>query len=162
MYLLDANTMMEAGRLYYGFDIAPGYWDWLIRMHEAENIASVEAVLDEISGGDDPLVGWSQQPALDGFWLPDSAESLVHSAELARWANDPERIYKQAAVDEFMASPDLRLIAQARALDGTVVTREVSAPGAKNKVKIPDVCGAFDISCVQPFEVYRTLGMTLT
>jgi len=29
MYLLDSNAFMEANRLYYGFDIAPGFWTWL-------------------------------------------------------------------------------------------------------------------------------------
>lgn len=29
MYLLDANAFMEASRLYYGFDLAPGFWEWL-------------------------------------------------------------------------------------------------------------------------------------
>jgi hypothetical protein len=29
MYLVDANAFMEANRLYYAFDIAPGFWTWL-------------------------------------------------------------------------------------------------------------------------------------
>lgn len=29
MHLIDANAFMEASRLYYGFDIAPGFWPWL-------------------------------------------------------------------------------------------------------------------------------------
>ncbi len=28
MHLLDANAFMEANRLYYAFDIAPGFWTW--------------------------------------------------------------------------------------------------------------------------------------
>lgn len=29
MYLLDANVFIEAKNRYYGFDLAPGFWDWL-------------------------------------------------------------------------------------------------------------------------------------
>jgi len=29
MFLLDANAFMEANRLYYAFDLAPGFWTWL-------------------------------------------------------------------------------------------------------------------------------------
>ena len=29
MYLMDSNAFMEANRLYYAFDLAPGFWDWL-------------------------------------------------------------------------------------------------------------------------------------
>lgn len=28
-YLLDSNVFLQAYLVYYGFDIAPGYWDWL-------------------------------------------------------------------------------------------------------------------------------------
>lgn len=30
MYLLEANAFGEANRLYYAFDIAPGFWNWLV------------------------------------------------------------------------------------------------------------------------------------
>jgi hypothetical protein len=42
-----------------------------------------------------------------------------------------------------------------------VVTREQPAPEAKKKIKIPDVCNAFDVAWTDPFSLYRTLGMRL-
>jgi hypothetical protein len=38
---------------------------------------------------------------------------------------------------------------------------EKSEPNAKKKVKIPDACLAFGVPFVQPFQVYRSLGMSL-
>jgi hypothetical protein len=105
-------------------------------------------------------VSWAAAMPAD-FWLEDSADSLSNIRKLAAWANHPDRPYDQAAVSEFMSSADLRLIALAMATGGTVATREVPAPRARKKVKIPDVCEAFDVRCVTPFDSYRSLGMRL-
>jgi len=161
MYLLDANAFMEASRLYYSFKIAPGYWDWLVIKFQAGEIASVEAVYDEVKAGHGDLVNWAKDSSLDGFWLPDTAESFDAMLELATWAADPSRPFKQSAVDEFMGSADLRLVAQASALNATVVTRETSDPGCKRRVKLPDAGNAVGVTSVQPFVVYERLGLTL-
>lgn len=162
MHLLDANAFMEASRLYYSFKIAPGYWDWLVEQFKTGQIASVEAVFDEITAGRGDLVDWAKDPALDGFWLPDSAESIAAAAELAAWAANPSRPYKQSAVDEFMASADLRLAAQASVLGATIVTRETPDASCKKRVKLPDAARSAGVRCVQPFVAYERLGLTLS
>jgi len=161
MHLLDANAFMEASRLYYSFQIAPGYWGWLVERGEARQVASVEAVYDEIVAGRGDLVAWAKAPVLDGFWLPDTAESLAIAADVAAWANHADRPFTQAAIEEFMQSADLRLIAQASALGATVVTRETPDPNCKKRVKIPDAARAIGVRCVQPFVAYASLGLTL-
>jgi predicted nucleic acid-binding protein len=162
MHLLDANAFMEASRLYYSFRIAPGYWDWLVEQFNAGEIASVEAVYNEIKAGSGDLVTWARSSALDGFWLPDTAASIAATRDLVTWANHPDRPFKQAAVEEFMASADLRLAAQARAMGATVVTRETSDPGCKKRVKLPDAAKSVGVKCIQPFVVYERLGLSLS
>lgn len=162
MYLLDANAFMEAKRLYYSFRIAPGFWEWLSDQFQAGAIASVRAVYDEVSAGDDDLSSWAKDPALKDFWLPDSAESISVMAELASWANHPDRIFKGPAVDEFMASADLRLIALAKVTRASVVTRETSEPSSRKRIKIPDAANAVGVRSLQPFPVYENLGLTLS
>ncbi len=56
MHLLDANAFMEANRLYYGFDIAPGFWTWLGDPSLVGQVASIDAVKDEITAGTGDLV----------------------------------------------------------------------------------------------------------
>ncbi|WP_154663661.1 DUF4411 family protein [Saccharomonospora iraqiensis] len=160
MYLLDANAFMEAARLYYGFDFAPGFWDWLEDPILGGRVGSVAAVRTEILAGKGELVDWANKLPAE-FWLEDSADSLDNLARLATWANDKDRPYGQAAVSDFMASADIRIIALAMAVGGVVVTREVPAPQSKTRVKIPDVCRAFEVPYETPFEVYRQLGMKL-
>ena len=48
------------------------------------------------------------------------------------------------------------------ATPATLVTREQPAPDSKKKIKIPDVCNAFDVKWTDPFSLYRTLGLRLT
>lgn len=160
MHLLDANAFIEASRFYYAFDLAPGYWSWLGDSKLSVTLASIQAVKDEITSGNDALVDWAKRMP-NGFWLPDTPESIAVLQDAATWANDAARPFTQAAVDEFMASADLRLVAQASAVGATVVTRETSDPNCKKRVKLPDACGAMGVRCVQPFEAYRSLGLRL-
>ena len=160
MYLLDSNAFMEANRLYYGFDIAPGFWTWLASPTLADQVGSIDLVKGEITAGTGDLVAWARnQP--DTFWLADTAEVVAAMAEIAAWVTDPDRQYRQEAIDEFLDSADYRLIAQARATGSTVVTRERPAPDSQKKVKIPDVCNAFDVAWTDPFSAYRALGLRL-
>lgn len=162
MHLLDANAFMEAGRLYYSFRIAPGYWDWLVNKFQSGEIASVKAVYDEITAGSGDLVTWAKNPVLKNFWLPDTDESIAATGGLATWAAHPDRPFKQSAVDEFMDSADLRLAAQAKAIGATVVTRETPDPNCKKRVKLPDAAHAVGVTCLQPFPAYEALGLKLT
>ena len=31
LFLLDSDTLIQAKNEYYGFDLCPGFWDWLDR-----------------------------------------------------------------------------------------------------------------------------------
>lgn len=160
MHLLDANAFMEANRLYYAFDIAPGFWTWLSDPSLAGQVASIDAIRDEITAGSGELVEWAR--ALSStFWLPDSEDVVTAMTELAAWSTDPSRSFRQAAVDEFLGSADLKLVAHAAAVGATVVTRERSEPESRKKIKIPDVCIAFGVDWADPFSAYRSLGMRL-
>ncbi len=99
MHLLDANAFMEANRLYYGFDIAPGFWTWLADPTLAGQVASIDAVKDEITAGTGDLVDWARARP-DTFWLTDTDVVLLAMREVAAWAADPARQYRQEAVDE--------------------------------------------------------------
>lgn len=161
MYLLDANTFMEGSRLYYAFDIAPGFWTWLADPALSGQVASIEAVRNEIIAGHGDLVDWAKQLPRS-FWLAESAQVVRAMTDLAKWASSASRKYTQAAVTEFMGSADLGLVAHALVGGATVVTREQPAPEAKKRIKIPDVCDAFRVAWSNPFAIYRQLGLRLT
>jgi hypothetical protein len=157
LFLLDADVLIQAHRLYYGFDICPGFWDFLAA--SAERVSTIDKVREELLHGraDDPLRTWiTAQPA--GF------SEATAEKETTRWAGDVfawvqnHHQYTAAAKKEFSEAADGWLVAHAKAAGKVVVTREKAEPMAKRVVKLPDVCRQFEIECVDTFALLRELG----
>lgn len=153
MYLLDANVFIQSHRAHYGFDVVPGFWEWLARGGGAGTLASVRVIKDELDVGQDELTGWAVDHA--SLFLAMDAAAQPSLAHLARWATSTSTGYTQAAQAEFLASGDYQLVAYAHAYNHTVVTYEVPAPGSKKKIKIPDACRALDVPCTGPYAMLR-------
>jgi hypothetical protein len=151
VYILDSNVLIAAKNLHYAFDIVPGFWEWLDGQLAVRTVCSVEEVFSEISKGDDELVGWASnhKPRFE----PHSEDSAECLKLLSRWAL--AQPYTRAAVDKFMGSADLHVIAFAMAHNHTVVTHEKSEPTSKRSIKIPDVCLAHNVEVMGPFEMMR-------
>jgi predicted nucleic acid-binding protein len=148
-YLLDTNVFIEAKNRYYGFDVCPGFWDWLGRQHKAGNAFSVRQVGDELLAGADPLADWAQDQG-DAFFLPPDAPSLTAMAAVALWVN--AQGYSPAAVNTFLQVADYYLIAHAVARGHTVVTQEVPRQTV-NRVMIPNVCVGLGVAYVNTFQM---------
>ena len=58
---------------------------------------------------------------------------------------------------DFAQVADAWLIAYARAKDCIIVTQEKFAPQMKRKIQIPNVCNAFDVGCMDTFQLLREL-----
>ena len=67
--------------------------------------------------------------------------------------------FKPEAKSKFAAGADGWLIAYAQTHSAVVVTQEVSAPDAKSKVLIPDVCQVFGVDYMNTWEMLRQLGV---
>ncbi|MGC4191784.1 MAG: DUF4411 family protein [Thermomicrobiales bacterium] len=109
MYLLDANVFIEAKNRHFGFNICPGFWEWLVLRHQAGTIFSNDAVRDELLRGKDELAAWTQGLVPTFFLRPD-ATSFPHMASLSAWASSGH--FTPEAVADFLASADYRLTAQ--------------------------------------------------
>jgi Domain of unknown function (DUF4411) len=122
-YLLDANVFIQAKNQYYGFDIVPAFWDWLIVANGAGTVFSVDKVGDELLGYGDELSDWAKERVqAGGFFLqPDNAvlNALKH---LAQWAQG--QTFTEAAINEFLQAADYYLVAHARAHGHVAVTQD--------------------------------------
>lgn len=160
MYLFDANVFISAARLYYAFDLAPGFWDWLSAQGDAGNVGSVPRVKAELIGSSDPLSEWATaQP--EEFWVDESTDTLASAGLLAMWTMSDGLLYTNAAKEEFLASADYMLIAECHASSMSLVTHEKSSPSSRRRVLIPDVCRAQQVQCEDPWQVLRALGLRL-
>jgi len=65
LYLLDANTLINAKNLYYPIERVPEFWDWLIHQGQQSNIKIPIEIYEEFKdtkpkdGEKDELTLWS-------------------------------------------------------------------------------------------------------
>lgn len=78
-YLLDANVFIDAKNRYYGFDIAPVFWQWILSSHAREDLYSIRAVHAELRNYEDELSVWVANTVPSGFFC-----SLIQNL-LRRW-----------------------------------------------------------------------------
>lgn len=160
MYLLDTNVFITAKNSYYGSDFAPGFWDWIAEEYAITDLRSIPAVRDEILAQEDTLTAWARRMPED-FWLEEVDTDVPSLRAVAAWSMTGDPRFKQQARTDFLATADYRLVAQAHAGGHVVVTHEVPQPEGKKKIKIPDVCTAFNVERREPFGLFRGLGLQL-
>jgi len=147
MYLLDANVLITAKNQYYGFELCPGYWEWLDTAHAKGVVGSIEHVCDELAAGNDPLAAWAEKRR--GTFFQDlDPQTQPALGQVSQWVMSAG--YQPAAVSHFFQVADYYLIAAALAHGRTMVSLEV-ASNTKKRVKIPDVCMGLGVKHVSPF-----------
>lgn len=158
MYVLDTNVFIDAANAYYAFDLAPGYWVFLVQLFDSHHAVSVKSVYDELgeAGDGDPLKDWARANK-QHFVAPDSRVVACYQRVIV-WAKSN---YDSPAVVEFQRVADSWIVAHALAHGWVVVTHEKSAPRSKRRIKIPDACVALGVECLNPFMMLRDRGMSL-
>jgi len=161
-YVLDTSVFIQAARSYYHFDIAPGFWNAMKQHAGVGTLLSIDRVKHEIDKGKDELAGWTDNHFHDSFESTKDAGVLAAYKKVIQWAYKQPQ-YTNAAKDEFARADnaDAWVVAYALAKRCVVVTQEVSAPQAKSKIKVPDVCRAFSVPYIDTFELMRRLGIKL-
>lgn len=147
-YLLDANVFIESRNRFYGFDICPGFWEWLDAAHAQKKVFSIEKVEDELT--DEDLAKWAR--ARSGLFLRPDADVVNSLQATSTWATSQD--YDAAAVTTFLESADYYLVAHAHARGHVVVTQEVIA-NTKKKIKIPNACIGMGVKSMGIFDMLR-------
>lgn len=147
-YLLDADVFIRAKNLHYGFDLCPGFWDWIARANGDGRVFSIEKVHDEIKVGEDELSEWADEHA--DLFLDPTQDTVVALGDVADWVANQD--YRATAIDTFLQGADYYLIAEAVAREHDVVTHEIPA-NSVNRIKIPNVCIGLGVKCLTPFEM---------
>lgn len=158
MYLVDTNILIDAKNSYYGFAICPGFWQWVLDMHNQKKLYSIKSVRDEINKGEDDLTKWVTDQLPPSFWIGRNEETAPHLSDIATWCASSER-YTHAAQAEFYQAADYYLVAQARQLGWDIVTAEIPSE-SKKKVKIPEAAAFAGVSIVPIFDLLHQEGAT--
>jgi predicted nuclease of predicted toxin-antitoxin system len=161
IFLLDTNVFIEAAKRYYAFDIAPGFWQALLRHAEAGHIISVDRVFDELERGKDRLFRWVQNNMKDYFRSTGDRSVLEVYAQLMRWGQRQGHFTSQARREFAEAdNADPWLVAYAKAKRCVLVTLEKDNPSMRRKIPIPSVCQAFEVPYIDTFKMLRQLNVT--
>lgn len=113
----------------------------------------------EIARGDDELFDWIKVHS--SIFLPNNdQETQEQFAHIANWVNR-HRVYSLVAKKNLLAGADPWLIAYSIAHKYTIVTEEISAPLSKSKIKIPDVCRAMNVPCINTIAMMRQFRVRL-
>jgi hypothetical protein len=152
-YLIDTDIFIDAKNRYYGMDFCPAFWDWLVSANGARRLLSIRAVWGDLTVGEDRLAEWARTRE-DGFFVPPTERDLSALGQVAQYIND-HQIYTPAAKQGFLACSDYFVVAQALAGGHTVVTHE-KPENSINRIKIPSVCVALQISYMNPWQMLRT------
>lgn len=153
-YLVDTDAFIRAKNQHYGFDLCPGFWNWIDHEHAAGKVFSIQRVYDELLAGKDDLSDWAKLRR--GMFLKPDQSTTSSLQRLSSWANGAG--YRQSAVTGFMQKADFYLVAQAHAMGHTVVTYEKPAPQSIRSIKIPDACKALAVDWMAPHEMLRAEG----
>lgn len=155
MYLLDANTYIQAKNFHYDMDFCPAYWDWLDKQFAAGALGSVKSVYDEIANKGDELSAWVSKRT-NQFDAVSDRDTQELMGVVATYVTTLPNM-NAANVAKFLSGADPWLIARAMATGKTVVTYEVLAPANTTKVKIPNVCQYFGVPYIDTYQLLREL-----
>lgn len=165
LFIVDTNFFIQSHRITYPLDVAVNFWDKVKKLFYQEKIISIDKVKDEIFKNDDELKKWIEQNLLGEFFKSTETEEVLSEYQkIVYWANSKAAHYVQNAISEFLQyeNADAWLIAYALASNENcqIVTQEKSEPNRKSKIKIPEVCNAFNLQYKNIIDMFRDLGET--
>lgn len=165
LFILDANFFIQSHRITYPLDIAKGFWEKVKNIAGSGKIVSIDKVKNEIYNNEDELKNWIDvNLPLEFFKSTETTDILSHYTKIVNWANSKNSFYLPKAITEFLdlncADAWLCSYALSSNEDCCIVTQEKSEPNRKSKIKIPEVCNAFNIQYKNIIEMFRELGET--
>ena len=166
-YVIDSDVLIQAHRAYYRFDICSGFWQALILHHGNSAVTSIDKVLEEINNGEgtDDLKRWVANEVPRTFFDSTNDVNVINAyGILQNWANTyriSNQAYTQYAKQEFARLADAYLIAYAKANRNHVVVTQEGRHQQTGRVYIPVACDAFNIRCINAFDMLQELGVNL-
>ena len=157
IYLLDANTLINAHRTWYALNRVPEFWRWILHHAEAGTVKVPSEIYAEVEGGTDELAAWMKDADhKKALRLAEDADLANVQVVLAQYG-DP-----LSEADLIKIGQDPFLIAAALGhADRCVVTAEVSSPGKQGaNRKVPNVCDDCGVTWMTPVAFINELDFT--
>lgn len=169
-YLLDSNIFIEPSRIYYPFDLAPGFWCQMKKAILSNNVLILDVVYNEIVKGNDELASWLK--GIIGLnKVTTSVPPIIEAYRRVLSYISTCVFYTEAAIDNWsdrtIADPWIiaAAIEEARKQEVVIITFEKFVINTSTKrqthsnAKIPDVAANFNIACENLYYFMREMGI---
>ncbi len=146
-HVIDTSALIDLHRVHYAPDVFKSLWTRLAELADRRLLIAPRQVYTEIKQRDDELLQWAKQHK-HMFCDPDGEQQTIVREIAAK---------HQALVDHTKTTEDADpfVIALAEAGKHTVVCSEKG--GMQGRVRIPDVCKARNVRCVDSLGMFRDL-----
>ncbi|MGI9000537.1 MAG: DUF4411 family protein [Pseudonocardia sp.] len=151
LYSFDTSVMINGRRDLLPPELFPTLWTNIEGMIAAGAVRSIDVVRDELSRKDDATTAWAATQG-DLFLPLDEDIQMATREVLARHPKLVGKGGQRNLADSFV-------IGLARARSGIVVTQETRTNNLE-KPRIPDVCEAMGVRCVDLVGFIRDQGWT--
>ena len=150
VYSCDTSAFLDAWIRHYPPDTFPGVWEQVGSLVARGQILFIDEVVEELGRKDDGAYEWvAARPAsivpIDGP-IQDAVTNLLRDHQRML---DTRR--NKSGADPFV-------IALAQVRQCAVLSSEKST-GSLRRPKIPDVCDAVGVPCVDPLKMFRAEGL---
>ncbi len=155
LYLLDANTLIDADQYYYGVHQVPQFWEWLLREAEAGRLKMPEEIWHEVKDSNSDLGPWINDTTHKKLLILDEQPDAALLNEVINTAYAPD--LTDAEMEQIGKDPFLVAYALAKK-DRVVVTKETSAVSkSRGRRKLPDACNIMNVHWTTDFLMYKIL-----
>jgi Domain of unknown function (DUF4411) len=155
---LDSNVFIQAKNGPYKFKTFGVFWAFLDEHINAGAIRCPKMVYQEIVTNEEPgddLAKWMKTRRQSGLFVEPNPDVQKLMQKVADYVVGN---YEQHHAAEFLSGADPWLIAHALHTKSVVVTHESNRHPNAKKVRIPDVCAALGVSCIDTYEMLDRLG----
>ena len=143
VYSFDTSSLVEAYRFLYPMENFPSLWDKIEKLIKSDRLKMSQVVLDEVRRNK-VLKQWCDQKSLKSH-----LESKVNESDQNKVRTILSKYPGMLNVKKNTSGADPWVIALAMQYQKGVVVTEEKSTGNLEHPRIPDVCKAFKIECVQ-------------
>ena len=157
-FLIDSSSFITPFNTYYSLEYVPGFWQALIRENDKGRVFTIDAVKQEVLKREDELKKWFSGLS-ERFVLDTDGEVFTVYSSIIQWVNQHD-VFAKHYKESFSNGADGLLVAYAKVHGNVVVTEESAKDDPKMKrVKIPNVCRQFGVSCINIVEMLKELDV---
>jgi|SRR5215467_2078800 len=158
IYWLDTNVFIRAKNGPYKFKVFGVFWAFFDEQITAGRSRCPKMVYQQIVNGEEPLddlARWVKTRRQSGLFVDANGEVQKYMNKVADHVMGN---YEQQHAAHFLSGADPWLIAHSIHSKGVVVTHESARRPDAKVARIPDVCHAFKVPCIDTYEMLDRLG----